>query len=294
MALPRRLPGLLPRMHVETVSTADHSLLSGVRDTLDRSDHALLCVAFIHSRGVHLVEKELVDLSRRGTARLVVTTTFDQTNGSALAVAAGLGARVRTLNPGSGSTYHPKVYLGWRGDSIQAVVGSANLTGGLATNVEVGVLLRGSASDPALATLASWADRVWNDSRGEDWLASAADSSGDDDLEPDLLDLLSREVARDPVFLTLGRQAPNRVTELTRSEVLVETEASRRKRGRAEPIPAWMLNLAWDYLRANGALTNKVLLEQLRVHRSSAVCALLARLPGVQAMEGGMVGVKLG
>lgn len=281
-------------MHVETVSTSDHSLLHGVRDTLARSDHALLCVAFIHSRGVHLVEKELVELSRRGTARMVVTTTFDSTNGAALAVAAGLGARVRTLNPGSGRTYHPKVYLGRRGDSVQAVVGSANLTGGLASNVEVGVLLRGSVSDPALAKLTSWADDVWDDSRGEDWMASAADSGGDDELEPALLDLLSREVAREPVFLTLGKRAPNRVTELTRSEVLVETEASRRKGRGSESIPAWMLNLAWEYLLAKGSLTNKVLLDELRVHRSSAVCALLARLPGVKAMGNGVVGVKLG
>lgn len=41
-----------------------------------------------------------------------------------------------------------------------------------------------------------------------------------------------------------------------------------------------MLNLAWDALRANGRLSNTELLE-MRVHRSSFVCALLARLPGV-------------
>jgi hypothetical protein len=281
-------------MHVETVSTSDHSLLHGVRDTLARAEHALLCVAFIHARGVHLVEKELTELSRRGTARMVVTTTFDSTNGAALAVAAGLGARVRTLNPGSGRTYHPKVYLGWRGDSVQAVVGSANLTGGLAANVEVGVLMRGSMRDPALAKLTAWADDVWGDARGEDWMAAAADSGGDDELEGDLLDALSREVARNPVFLTLGKRAPNRVTDLTRSEVLVETEASRRKRGGSESIPAWMLNIAWEYVHKQGTLTNKVLLEELRVHRSSAVCALLARLPGLQPIGGGVVGVKLG
>ena len=43
-----------------------------------------------------------------------------------------------------------------------------------------------------------------------------------------------------------------------------------------------LLNLAWDVLRARGELSNRVLLDELRVHRSSFVCALLARLPGVE------------
>jgi hypothetical protein len=42
-----------------------------------------------------------------------------------------------------------------------------------------------------------------------------------------------------------------------------------------------MLNLAWDALRAKMRLSNRELLEEMRVHRSSFVCALLARLPGV-------------
>lgn len=112
-------------------------------------------------------------------------------------------------------------------------------------------------------------------------------------FSPDLLDALSREVARDPVFMTLGRPAPNTVTQLTRSEVLVETERSRSQRGQAASIPAWMFNIAWDYLQANGELSNDTLLNHLRVHRSSAVCALLARLPGVVRAPGRGVVLRL-
>lgn len=271
-------------MEIETVSTADQSLLGAVRDTLDGADSALLCVAFIHARGVHLVERELVALHDR--ARLVVTTTFDQTNGSALAIAANLGTQVRTLNPGSGSTYHPKVYLSRRGRKVKAVVGSANLTGGLATNVEVGVVMRGSLDDQPLATLNDWAETIWNDDRGAHWLPAAAEGPGDDELAPWLLDALSREASKDNVFLTLGRRAPNRVTDVTRSEVLVETGRSRNRSGQAASIPAWMFNIAWDYLNANGTLSNDLLLKHLRVHRSSAVCAILARLPGIEQVPG--------
>ncbi len=278
-------------MHVETVSTADQSLLGAVRATLASAKNALLCVAFVHSRGVHLVEKELKALA--GGTRLLVTTTFDQTNGSALAVAAQHGAVVRTLNPGSGSSYHPKVYLARSGNKVQAVVGSANLTGGLATNLEVGVLMRGTMDDRPLATLHDWAESMWNDRRGEHWLPLvAAEGGGDDELAPWLLDALSREAAREPVFRTLGSGAENEVTEVTRSEVLVSTERARRKTGQAAPIPAWMFNIAWDYLNAKGELTNQVLLNHLRVHRSSAVCAILARLPGVEPVPG-RVAVRL-
>lgn len=98
---------------------------------------------------------------------------------------------------------------------------------------------------------------------------------------------LAAEIGRDPVFETLGpAPRPNRVVDFTRAEVHVETERSRARTGRAEPIPAWMFNLAWDWIRTHGTLSNRELLDDLRVHRSSAVCAMLARLPGVERLPG--------
>jgi len=44
-----------------------------------------------------------------------------------------------------------------------------------------------------------------------------------------------------------------------------------------------MLQLAWDYPQRYGELSNRYLLaaDGLNVKRSSAVCAILARLPGI-------------
>jgi hypothetical protein len=84
----------------------------------------------------------------------------------------------------------------------------------------------------------------------------------------------------------------NRIAELTPVEVLVETERSRSRTGGAEAIPAWMFNLAWDRLRSFGVLTNRELLDDLRVHRSSAVCAMLARIPGVGRMPGRAIALR--
>jgi hypothetical protein len=64
--------------------------------------------------------------------------------------------------------------------------------------------------------------------------------------------------------------------------VLVETEESRRKRSGPQLVEPWMLNDAWAHLRERGELTNTVLLKGLRIMRSSAVCAMFARIPGVQ------------
>jgi HKD family nuclease len=274
-------------VNVATVTTSDRSLLHAIRATLDGAEDAFLCVAFVQEKGLHLLEKELEALRRRGgRSRLLVTTTFQTTSAFALSMASGLGLDVRVLNPGSGRTFHPKLYLGASAAGAGAVIGSANLTGGLATNLEAAVALRGSREDIPLARAWEWAETLWSDERVERWTPQIAERT-DEPFEPRLYQALSAEVRRAPVFMTLGpKPRPNRVVELTPVEVHVETERSRDRTGGAEAIPAWMFNLAWERLRTHGTLSNSVLLKDLRVHRSSAVCAILARLPPVERVPG--------
>lgn len=275
-------------MRVETVTAAGFGLLQAVRDTLASSNDSMLCVAFAHERGVRLLGKELEAAHRRGgKARLLVTTAFDRggTTGDALTVARSFGVEVRTHNH-SGGTFHPKLYLGSAGTVASAVIGSANLTAGLACNVEVGVALSGGRKEPALARAWEVGETLWNDARSEPWEARAADTAGEE-IVPELLAALSKATRLDPVFMTLGpKPLPNKVVEVTPSEVWIETERTSRERSGPQPVPAWMLNLAWEYLRTRGELANTTLLNQLRVHRSSAVCALLAKVPGVIVVPG--------
>lgn len=274
-------------MDVETVTTSDRTLLHAVRSTLETADEAFLCVAFVQEKGLHLLEKELEGLQRRGARRrLLVTTTFKTTSPAALSMASGLGLDVRVLNPGSGRTFHPKLYLGFNQASAQAVIGSANLTAGLATNLEAAIALRGSRKDGPLARAWEWAETLWSDDRVERWTPRVAERV-EEPFEPELFRALAAEVRREPVFMTLGpHPRSNRVVELTPVEVHVETERSRERVGSAEAIPAWMFNLAWERMRTHGTLSNSVLLNDLRVHRSSAVCAMLARLPHVERVPG--------
>jgi HKD family nuclease len=272
-------------MHVATVTTADRSLLSAIRETVAMGDDVLLCVAFVATSGVQLIRKELAGARR---ARLLVTTVFGSTSSAALALAASEAVEVRVMNPSSG-TYHPKLYLGRAGDRAGAVIGSANLTAGLVVNTEAATHLRGKPTDDAIRDARAWAEAQWD--HGEPLARGYEEAS--DEIEPELLAAIRAEHVVNPVFLTLRRSQRNLVREVSPSALYVETERSRVRHARPEPVPAWMLNLAWEVLRRRGRLTNKELLDELRVHRSSAVLAILARLPGVDALPGTAMGVRI-
>lgn len=273
-------------MQVTTVSTADGSLLRAVRGALVDADEAMLAVAFASEGGVNLLGRELRRLGP--SARLLVTTVFGKTTAEALRMAARERAALRILNPGRRSTYHPKLYMGRRGGQARAVIGSANLTNGLYNNVELAVALEGRADEGPLAEAWAWAEARWADPAAVPWAPlDLTVTDGETPFDPELFAALKAEVARDPLFRTLGADPrPNRVVELNPTGLFIETERSAAKGLGPQRVPAWMFEQAWEALRAKGELSNATLLNELRVHRSSAVCAILARLPGVGLAPG--------
>jgi len=273
-------------MRTTTVTGPGGCLLQAAREVLTGVDAALLCVAFADVRGVQLLRRELESATERGGSRLVVATAFGVTAPAALTLAHRTGATVRVLNPGSGRTYHPKVYIGRRGNDLAALVGSANLTSGLAVNIEAASWLVGTSDDAPLGELWEWAESIWDDPRTRPW-EPTPEAVDQEALDPELFRLVSEAAMANPQFYTLGpTPRPNYVAEVTAAGLYVETERSRQRTGGPELIEPWMLNLAWEVLRSRGTLTNRELLNELRVHRSSAVCAILARLPGVSAEKG--------
>lgn len=264
--------------------STDRSMLDALRYTLAGADEAILCSAFVRRAGVHLIEPQLTALADR--ARLVATSTFSgSSTNEAFAALSNLDTRLRIANPSRG-TFHPKLYVAKSRRSARALLGSANLTGGLVTNVEVAVLLDGVHDDPALRDAWRAASAYWSHEAAGLWSPTAAETS-QEELSTDLLATLRDEVARDPVFPTIARGKPNLVRDVTPTGIWVETEASAAKGRPAQLIPAWMLELAVGHLEAHGRLTNTYLLssEGLNVKRSSAVCAILARLPGVEVVR---------
>mgnify|MGYP002642064345 CR=1 FL=1 len=268
-------------MEAAFVTTSDGNLLRAIRSTLSNADAALLCVAYVNEPGVHLLGKELQHLGKN--ARILATTAFGTTTAGALNTAHAFGVRVKILNPAA-SSYHPKLYLGQRSNKASAVIGSANMTGGLVNNVEVASALTGDITESALRAAVEWAEERWHDPRANPWLPCSPGERERPRFSDELLGMLQEEVDHVHVFMTLGsKPQENEVVELTPTEIYVHTRRSQEKGTGAQPIPAWMFNLAWEYLQKHGTLTNAFLLNELRVHRSSAVCAILARLPHVQS-----------
>src|SRR3712207_667340 len=63
----------------------------------------------------------------------------------------------------------------------------------------------------------------------------------------------------------------------------------------AQHVPAWMIQIAWEYLTSHGRVSTRHLLadDGLNVNRSSFVCALLATLPGVTVASRRRIELKL-
>jgi HKD family nuclease len=269
-----------PGVDVET----HQDQLAAVRRVLDGADEALLGVAFVQQRGVNLLERQLATI---GCGRLVATTAFGTTTTQGLQTATAGGLGVRVLNPSRG-TFHPKLYVARHGDRIVAAIGSANLTGGLISNVEAVAVLSGEREVPALARLWELAESWWQHDDAIDWAPGRIPAAAEV-LQPDLLAAIRATVAANPIIGTLASGNPNWVKDVTPDGVWVETTRSRTLGRPAQLVPAWMIQIAWEWLVAHGTLTNRHLLDKdgLNVKRSSFVCALLARLPGVEIVSVG-------
>ncbi len=222
-------------VEVTTLTTSgDNSLLRGLRTALEGADQALLCVAFVQKAGVHLLRAPLEQLGAR--ARLLHTTTFTECS-TALGMAHGFGANVAILNQGSG-TYHPKIYLARRPGELVAVIGSANLTGGLVNNVEAAVMLRGTESDEPIRSAWEFAEGLWADPRRRAWDPVLEGATDEETFAPELYgELVAAVDTHHHVFHTLGpNPKPNRIVGMTPAGLYVSTPASCTcVRGRIRP-----------------------------------------------------------
>ena len=101
---------------------------------------------------------------RRKLHRLVIGTHLYQTHPEVLQQFSS-EPNVRVMLP-IGDLFHPKVYLFRNGDSVQAVIGSHNLThSAMNRNVEASVLIEGSRHDDTLKDLSQFIHTAWSDAR---------------------------------------------------------------------------------------------------------------------------------
>jgi hypothetical protein len=100
-------------------------------------------------------------------------------------------------------------------------------------------------------------------------------------FDDDLFDQVSEVVGPRTVILTLTIKRLNRIIDVDREGVLVETERSLSRASGPQRVPAWMIAAAWNRLCDKGELSQLELLNELNVKRSAFVCALVAKFPGV-------------
>jgi hypothetical protein len=181
------------------------------------------------------------------------------------------------LNPSAG-TYHPKLYLAGTESDSHAVISSVNLTSGLIANVELGVLLSGRRSEPALVEAWRIGEAYWRHPAAVAWSLTAAVAPSEA-MATTLLQTIRAAIPEGSVISTVSRGKPNTIAQITSLGVYVKTERSGDK---PELVDAWMLELAAEALLVDGRLTNRHLLQDLHVHRSSAVCAILAQFAEVE------------
>jgi HKD family nuclease len=262
-------------------------LLPRLRSTLASGDEAVLCVAFVNRKGVALLNEELKGLARRGSCRVVLTSVFGGGDAGVTAPAVAglqdLGVDLKVLNWARG-TYHPKMYLTRSGTSGQALIASANMTSGLLGNVETGVHLEGSTTWDPLRDAWRTAEDLWAHPSARPW-REGSHAAKAEPLSEALLALLRDRVPRGQALLTLSDGKPNWIVDVNTEGVWVETQRSRGKGSSPQLVDAWMLDLAWSELTSQGHLSNRWLLNERRVNRSSFVCAALAELPGVRVVS---------
>jgi HKD family nuclease len=256
----------------------DGSLLNEMRGVFDGSQRALLCVAFINRMGVALLDSELSRVGRAG--RIMLTTVFGDTTKPALQALQKHGFKIKILNLSVG-TYHPKIYISESTICKTAAIGSANLTSGLIKNVEALTVLRGSPTWQPIKDVTDLAEDLWlHDSAVsfQDFLSEAKEEI----LSDDLLFKVKSAIPLGSEILTISHSQPNKVVDINPAGILVQTKRSDAKKTGPQLIDAWMLQLAWDYIKSNGQLSNTMLCNELHVHRSAAVCAILAQLSEIE------------
>lgn len=141
-----------------------------VRDALEEvfadAHSARIAVAYARNSGLEQCAGLRRLLTQGGDVRFLAGVDFQLTDLGMLdrlGREAGLKARVYWLTAFQArKNFHPKMYLAVAGTEVRALVGSSNFTGGgLKSNVEANLLVRGSVDDPPAQELLRFHDELW-------------------------------------------------------------------------------------------------------------------------------------
>jgi HKD family nuclease/predicted RNA-binding protein len=155
-------------MEAELIDNSRRVVADVLQEVFAEGAEARVAVAFARGTGVTEAPalRRVVESGR--TLKFLAGVDFQQTELDALTPfqkAPAAEARVY-MQPPAVQRYvgfHPKLYLGLRGDEVRALVGSSNFTaGGLRANVEANLLVRGRRDEVPIAQLLDFHSHLWN------------------------------------------------------------------------------------------------------------------------------------
>jgi HKD family nuclease len=113
--------------------------LTAISKLLDNADEVIFCVAFLKKSGLDSIIENLQNKVTK--CQFYIWTDFYLTEPTALRTLFKNGHEVY-ITKKERTTYHPKIFYFRKGNSIDILVGSTNLTsGGLETNIEASIAL---------------------------------------------------------------------------------------------------------------------------------------------------------
>lgn len=156
-------------MHVNVISSPEAGL-QAIRSLGKWAEEVQFAYAWVATAQGKAAHWKALPLSK--VTKAVVGTQFAQTEPWALQELHEKTKCLRVVIDSVG-TFHPKVILGYRGNDVRAVVGSANFTqAAFSKNVELGILLDGQRTDQSIAEIIQFVDHCWQEAKPLDleWL----------------------------------------------------------------------------------------------------------------------------
>ena len=146
-------------MKVEIVNNAERQMVSVLSPAIEQSQDVRIAVAFVSRSGLALLKPALERaLETRSKLEFLVGLDMRTTEPQALEMLYELSQRHPNVamycyaSLGSAVIYHPKLYLLKANDDVTCIIGSSNLTvGGLRKNIEVNVVIDGTAFDEPIS-----------------------------------------------------------------------------------------------------------------------------------------------
>jgi len=144
-------------MNVKFADNINLRMIDALNSVLPHAQRAQMAVAFVKSSGMELLEPLLnACLAEGGNIEFIVGLDFHTTDAESLQMMYEL----TTMHPSkfrfycysdptdAAATYHPKLYLFERNESVTGIIGSSNLTrGGLSENIEINAVLEFTSQD---------------------------------------------------------------------------------------------------------------------------------------------------